>query len=164
METKTAATRMQGLLSLFDLQTTFFERALDGISEEHMYSRLNTKANHMAWLAGSLVAQRYLMASEIRPDLKQTKAELFQDFKGIQDEAKYPTITEYLEDWKKVSPFARLAIQDMDDQKLDSELDMGGMKMSWNDLMSFTIYREASMIGQLTLWRRLLNYPAFRYD
>ena len=51
-----------------------------------------------------------------------------------------------------------------DDKKLDSELDMGGMKMPWYDMISFTIYREANMLGQLALWRRLLNYPALKYD
>ena len=42
--------------------------------------------------------------------------------------------------------------------------DMGGMKMTYYELISFTIYREASIIGQLALWRRLLGYPALKYD
>jgi hypothetical protein len=41
---------------------------------------------------------------------------------------------------------------------------MGGMKMSWYDMITFTMYREASMIGQLALWRRLLGHPALKYD
>ena len=43
-------------------------------------------------------------------------------------------------------------------------MDMGGMKMTYHELISFTIYREANMIGQLALWRRLLGYPALKYD
>jgi len=42
--------------------------------------------------------------------------------------------------------------------------DMGFMKMSYYDMISFTIYREASIIGQIALWRRLLDYPALKYD
>ncbi len=164
MGTKTASSRTEGLLALYDLQTGLLAKALDGISEEDMYNRLNTKANHMAWLAGALVAQRYQMASEIRPNLQQTKAELFSDFKGIQDDAKYPTIAEYLKDWDTITPFAREALIKLDDQKLDSDFDMGEMKMPWFDLISFTIYREGSMIGQLALWRRLLDYPGLKYD
>src|SRR5687767_1286595 len=64
METKTASTRTLGLLSLFDYHTGFFARVLEGISEENMHNRLNTQANHPAWLAGALVNQRFLMASE----------------------------------------------------------------------------------------------------
>jgi len=164
MNTKTASSRMEGLLALFDMQTTFFERALEGVSEEDMYNRLGTKANHMAWLAGSLVAQRYMMISETHPDMQQTGADLFKNNKGIDENAKYPAVAAYLQDWKKVSPHAREAMLAVDDQKLDSEIDMGGMKMTWYELISFTIYREASIIGQLALWRRLLNYPALRYD
>lgn len=164
METKTASTRIQGLLTLFDMHTTFFARAIDGISEEDMYSRLNTKANHMAWITGALVQQRFSMTTETNPGLKQTGEELFKDNKGIQDDAKYPSTTEYLTDWKEISPIAREALVTIDDDKLASEIDMGFMKMSYYELISFTMYREASMIGQLALWRRLLGYPALKYD
>jgi len=164
METKTASSRMEGLLTLFDMQTTFFARAIEGISEEDMHSRLNTKANHMAWLTGSLVAQRYYIIKESHPELKQTGADLFEDNKGIQDGARYPSNAEYLKDWEKVSPIAREVLVTATDEKLDSVIDMGFMKMSYYELTSFTIYREASIIGQLALWRRLLDYPALRYD
>ncbi|QEC52999.1 hypothetical protein EDD80_105221 [Anseongella ginsenosidimutans] len=164
METKTASTRTEGLLVLFDMHTTFFPRAIEGISEEDAYNRLNTKANHVAWLAGSAVQQRYLMVSETQPGLRQTGEELFKDNKGIQEGAKYPTIADYVKDWEKVSPAAREALISIDDEKLDSEIDMGFMKMSHYDLLSFTIYREANIIGQLALWRRLLDYPALKYD
>lgn len=164
METKTASSRIEGLLTLFDMQTTFFERAIDGISEEDAYKRLNTKANHIAWLTGSLVQQRFLMTTETNPGLKQTGDELFKDNKGIQDDAKYPSLAEYLKDWRMISPIAREALVMIDDKKLDSEMDMGFMKMTYYELISFTIYREASIIGQLALWRRLLDYPALKYD
>jgi hypothetical protein len=164
IENKTASRRTEGLLSLFDLHTTFLSRAVDGISEKDAYNRLDTKANHMAWLAGALVHQRFQMASETSPGLKETGEELFKENKGIQDNAKYPSFADYLKDWDKVSPHAREALVIIDDEKLDSEIDMGGMKMTYYELISFTIYREASMIGMLALWRRLLGYPALKYD
>ncbi|WEK18120.1 MAG: DinB family protein [Candidatus Pedobacter colombiensis] len=164
METKTASTRIEGLLTLFDMQTAFFKRAIDEVTDKDMHNRLNTKANHMAWLTGSLVQQRYMMTSETHPGLKQTGEELFKDHKGIQDDATYPTNSEYIKDWEKITPIAREALVNIPDAKLDSEIDMGGMKMSYYELISFTIYREASIIGQLALWRRLLGYPALKYD
>lgn len=164
METKTVSTRTQGFLTLFDMQTTFFARAVEGISEEDSHNRLNTPANHIAWLTGSLIQQRYLMTSETNPGLKQTGDELFKDHKGIQGGVKYPTIAEYLQDWEKISPIARQALIAISDEKLDSEIDMGFMKMTYYEMISFTIYREASIIGQLALWRRLLGYPALKYD
>jgi hypothetical protein len=163
-ETKTTSTRMEGLLTLFDMQTTFFKRALDGMSVEDMHNRLNTKANHMAWLAGALVQQRYWMTTETHPGLKQTGEELFKDFKGIQDGVTYPSNADYLKDWDTFSPIAREAIVTITNEKLDSEFEMGGMKMTYYDMTSFTIYREANMIGQLALWRRLLGHEALKYE
>ena len=164
MKTQTASNRTSALLTLFDYQTTFFPRALDGMSEEDMHNRLNTQANHPAWLAGSLVAQRFMMASETGTGLRQHGEELFKNNKGIQDGAQYPTSAEYRSDWEKITPQAREALVTIDDKKLDSEIDMGGMKMTYYEMICFSIYREASIIGQLALWRRLLGYPALKYD
>lgn len=164
MDKKTASTRTEGLLALFDWQTTFFTRAIEGIKDEDAYKRLDTKANHIAWLTGSLVHQRFDMIKEIHPELKQTGGDLFDGNKGIQDDAVYPTLAGYLKDWERVSPIAREVLVSADDTKLDSEIDMGFMKMSYFDLITFTIYREASIIGQIALWRRLLDYPAMKYD
>lgn len=164
METQTASNRTKALLTLFDYQTSFFSKGLDGISEQNMHNRLNTEANHPAWLAGSLVQQRFMMASEISPDLKQTGEELFKNNKGIQEGVEYPTVKEYIKDWQLISPKARQALVAIDDKKLDSQIDMGGMKMTYYEMICFTIYREASIIGQIALWRRLLGYPALKYD
>lgn len=161
---QTTSTRTQALLTLFDYQTGFFSKALDGISEDDMHNRLNTQANHPAWLAGSLVHQRFQMASEMKHDLKQTRADLYEGFKGIQEGERYPTIQEYINDWNKITPIAREALVKIDDQKLDSTIDMGGFKMTYYEMICFTIYREASIIGQIALWRRLLGYPAMKYD
>lgn len=164
METKTASNRTIGLLTLFDYQTDFFAKALVGMSEEDMHNRLNTQANHPAWLAGSLVNQRFMMAQDTGIDFKQTGEELFKNNQGIQAGVKYPTKEEYISDWDRITPKARQALLTIDDKKLDSEIDMGGMKMTYYELICFTIYREASIIGQLALWRRLLGYPALKYD
>lgn len=164
MEMQTASTRTQALLTLFDYQTGFFARALDGISEEDMHNRLHTQANHPAWLAGSLVQQRFMMTSETGTGLRQTGEELFKNNKGIQNGVQYPAIAEYIGDWERITPEAREALVTIDDRKLDSEMDMGGMKMTYYEMICFSIYREASIIGQLALWRRLLGYPALKYD
>lgn len=164
MKTQTTSNRTIALLTLFDYQTGFFARALEGLSDEDMHNRMNTQANHPAWLAGSLVQQRFRMASEMGSSLRQTGEDLFQNNKGIQAGVQYPTVTEYIKDWERVSPEARRALVTIDDKKLDSEIDMGGMKMTYYEMICFSIYREASIIGQLALWRRLLGYPALKYD
>ena len=52
METKTVSTRIEPLLFLYDTHTDLFPNVIDGISDKDAHNRLNTKANHVAWLAG----------------------------------------------------------------------------------------------------------------
>ena len=77
METKTVKSKMQSLLVLYDMQTTFFKNVIDWISDEDAHNRLNTKANHIAWLAGTLVEQRFNIARDFGKDVRQFGGELF---------------------------------------------------------------------------------------
>lgn len=164
METKTVSNRMFSLVVLYDMHTTFFSKVLDGISDKDTHNRLNTKANHIAWLTGSLVEQRYEIAKGLGIDKTQQAHELFKDNKGIQDNITYPVLAQYKKDWDTISPPLRDAFLNIADEKLNSEIDMGGIKMTNYDLISFIIYREANCIGQIALWRRLLGYDAMKYD
>jgi len=168
MKEKPVSSRMYSLLVLFDMHTDFFKKAIDGISKEDSQNRLNTKANHMAWLTGSFVQDRVEMANLIGGgDLKQAADELFKNHQGIKDGADYPALADFKADFDKATPALRDAYMKVTDEKLDSIFEMPGMpemKMPYFDLIAFTIYREANMIGQLILWRRLLGYEGIRYD
>ncbi|TDE14615.1 DinB family protein [Dyadobacter psychrotolerans] len=156
--------RTDGFLVLYDMQTTFFSSVIDGISENDTTNRLNTGANHIAWLTGSLVAQRYGLAKEFGVNKVQNGADFFAGNKGIQDNATYPTLDVYRRDWEIISPLLREAILNASAPQLDREIEMSpDFKMTAYDLLSFSVYREANIIGQIALWRRLLGYPAMKY-
>lgn len=67
-------------------------------------NRLNTKANHIAWLTGSLVQQRHEIATSLGADRKQAAHELFDNNKGIQDNITYPSLAEFKKDWESITP------------------------------------------------------------
>ncbi len=163
METKTVSNRMYSLVVLYDMHTTFFSSALEGITDKDAHNRLNTKANHIAWLTGSIAQQRYEVAKYLGIDSTQATNELFKDNKGIQDNITYPPLDEFKKDWENITPVLRDALVNVNDEKLDSKLDMQGYVMSIFDLIAFVIYREANIIGQIALWRRLLGYEALKY-
>ena len=164
MKIQTASSRMQSLIVLYDMQTIFFTNSIDGIFDKDAHNRLNTKANHVAWLTGTLVQQRYFIAKEFGCELKPLGDELFKNNQGIKDDTIYPALDQYKKDWDIISPVARNAIAGFTDEKLDSEIEIGGMKMNFYELIIFTIYREANCIGQIALWRRLLGYDAMKYE
>lgn len=156
--------RMYGLVALYDMHTFFYDKALDGISDEAAQSRLDTKANHIAWLAGSILQERFELAAIFGTQMEQTWHELFRNHQGIQDGKKYPPLADFKSDWKRISPILRDLIVNLTSEKLDSIFDMEGMKFPHFELLSFDIYREANIIGQIALWRRLLGYPGIKYD
>lgn len=164
MEIVTASTRMYSLIVLYDMHTTFFASVLDGISDKDAHNRLNTKANHMVWLTGSMVQDRYEIAKAAGIDKKQAAQELFKDNKGIQDNVTYPPLSQFKKDWETITPVLREALMKIRDEKLDESFEMmPNLKMTYFDLITFIIYREANIIGQLALWRRLLGYEAMKY-
>ncbi|MEO6488692.1 MAG: DinB family protein [Ferruginibacter sp.] len=155
--------RIYSLIVLYDLHTGFFSRAIDGISEDDAHNRMNTKANHTAWLTGSLVEQRFEIAKGVGIDKTQAAHEHFKDNKGIQDNTRYPLLQDFKTDWETISPLLRTALIGANEEKLNKEIDMGGHKMTFFELLSFLVYREANIIGQIALWRRLLGYDAMKY-
>ena len=164
MVQKTNSNRIFSLVVLCDMHTTFFFSALDGISDNDAHNRLNTKANHIAWLTGSLVQQRHEIATSLGADRKQAAHELFKDNKGIQDNVTYPSLAEFKKDWENITPVLKEALVNVSDEKLDELFEMmPEMRMTYFDLITFIIYREANIIGQIALWRRLLGYEAMKY-
>ncbi|MDB5224002.1 MAG: hypothetical protein JWN83_2669 [Chitinophagaceae bacterium] len=168
METKTISNRMLSLVVLYDMHTKYLLNALDGISDQDAHNRLNTKANHVAWLTGSFVQERFegvkKFGSESQRDLKQEADELFKDHKGIQDNINYPPLANFKKDLDKISPLLREALVNVNDEKLDEQFEMmPGMKMTYYELITFMTYREASIIGQIALLRRLLGYEGMKY-
>lgn len=160
---ETVSTRMQGILPMFDLHTTFFPKVLDGISDEDAHKRLDTPANHIAWLTGSLVQQRFDLAGLLKVEATSSANDLFKDFQGIKNGQQYPSLEIFKKDWQRISPLLRTALVNVTDEQLDHIWEFPGMKMPLWDLLTFNIYREANCIGQIALWRRLLNYEPMKY-
>jgi hypothetical protein len=163
MKTKPISNRMYGIMVLYEMQTDFLLRALADIDEKDAQKRLATKANHIAWITGSVVDGRYFLAKSLGIELKSATGELFADHKGIIDDAVYPALAEFKADWGQISPLLQDALTQATDEKLDEKLEMPGMEMTLYEMISFNTYREANCIGQIALWRRLLNYPGMNY-
>lgn len=157
--------RAFALIALYDWQGDFFKSVLDGISDKDTQNRLDTKANHIAWLAGSIVQQRYELAQYLLKDssLKQQADNLFKDNQGIKEDAQYPPLTQYIKDWETITTKLREAFATTDRERFNEKLDLGGMQMTFMDWFTFSIYREANQIGQIALWRRLLGYEPMKY-
>ncbi len=167
METKTSEKySMYTLLNLYDWHTKLFKNATIGISDKDAENRLNTKANHVAWLVGSLVNGRYALGKLLGMQLQQTSPELFKDNKGIQDNVAYPSLDEFNKDWDSISPVLREALVNVTNEQLSGPdpFNMPGGPFTFFDTIIACTDRESYCIGQVGLWRRLLGYEAMKYE
>lgn len=163
MKTNPISSRLYGILILFEMHTDFLIRALNGINEEDAQKRLDTKANHIAWITGSMVYGRYYLAKSFGIELNFVTDELFKDNRGIIDDANYPTFDELRKDWNKISPMLHEALINATEEKLDEAYKVPGMEITLFEMISFSTYRDANCIGQIALWRRLLGYSGMNY-
>jgi len=166
MKTKSKKVTMETFIEIFDYHTKMFINALDGISDKDAQNRLGTKANHIAWIAGSLVYQRQYIANAAGIDVKQTSEKLFENNKGIQDNVTYPSLEELKDDWNKISPLLKDALTNMSEEELngpDPYKMPGGNYTFFDTAVVFSIDRESYCIGQIGLYRRLLGYEAMKY-
>ena len=165
METKNRKS-INTLISIYDWHTKLFKNVIDSITDTDAQNRLHTKANHIAWIAGSIVNGRYEMAKFFGIDLQQTSHELFKDNIGIQENVSYPSLDEYRKDWEKINQVLKEALENAKDDKLNSPdpFNMPGGPYTFFDTLVACIDRESYCIGQIGLWRRLLGYEAMKYE
>lgn len=143
-----------------------YKNVLVDISDTDAQNRLGTKANHIAWIAGSLVQGRFALANMLHIDLKQTSDKLFENFKGIQDGATYPSLEEYKKDWDKITPVLKDKILHLTEEELNGKdpFEMPGGEYTLFDSITFCTDRESYCIGQIALFRRLLGYDSMKYE
>jgi hypothetical protein len=165
MKTTSKKVTMETFVEVYDYHTKMFINALDGLSDKDAQNRLGTKANHIAWIAGSLVYQRQFVANAVGIDVKQTSEKLFENNQGIHDNITYPPLEEYREDWEKISPLLKDALAYISEEELNGPdpYKMPGGNFTLFDIIIFSIDRESYCIGQIGLFRRLLGYEAMKY-
>ena len=166
METTDKKTSMYTLINLYDWHTKLFKNVTVDFTEEDAQNRLNTKANHVAWIAGSIMNGRYELGNFFGLNLKQTSYELFKDYKGIQDNVAYPSLDEFRNDWETISPVLKDALVNAKEEQLNGPdpFKMPGGSFTFFDTIIACIDRESYCIGQIGLYRRLLGYAAMKYE
>jgi hypothetical protein len=157
---------LQTYMETFEFHTRLFNNATEGISDADARNRLNTNANHVVWLTGSLVSERYELAHAVGFDLKHTAHKLFANHKGIQPDAVYPAMEDLIQDWATISPLLRDAYGNLSEQQLAAPdpFGMPGGNYTFFETIIFCMDRESYCLGQIGLWRRLLGYPAAKYE
>jgi uncharacterized damage-inducible protein DinB len=165
MEANTKKTALQFFISMFDFHTGQYHNALENIPAEETHNRLNSKANHIAYIAGRMIYERHELAKGININIDLATTKEFQDFKGIQDEVAYPSLEAYKKDWDTISTALKEGLQQLTEEQLNGPdpFNMPGGNYTLFDSIVFSIDHESYFLGQLGLYRRLLGIAAMKF-
>lgn len=165
MEADSKKTALQFFISVFDYHTGQYYNALENIPAEETHNRLNSKANHIAYIAGRMIYERYELAKGININIDVTTTKEFHGFKGIQDDVTYPSLEEYKKNWNAISTALKEGLQQLTEEQLNGPdpFNMPEGNYTLFDSIVFTIDHESYFLGQLGLYRRLLGIAAMKF-
>ena len=153
------------LLNQFNLQTRLFNNVTVAIKDDVAAKPMNQNTNHIAWLTGHIVSTRFMLAGAL--GLKETEPfpKLFQDGKGIDKTAKYPSMDSLTKDWKNLSAKIVSALNSLSEKALDTKMPSTvPTGETLGDLISFLVHHEAYTLGQLGIYRRYYGLDAMKYN
>lgn len=160
-----AIRRHSPLLWQYRLHTHLFDNVIEDILPEDATRRITPDTNHIAWLTGSLVSCRFDMANALGIPQKAAFVDVYGNHRPIDDALEYPSLLSLQDDWHYISPMlldTLSAIPSVELANRPSPFE----EMHENTLaeaFSFIIDREAYVIGQIGILRRILGYSAMKY-
>ncbi|MBK8956802.1 MAG: DinB family protein [Saprospiraceae bacterium] len=166
METTIKNEAVHALSEQTILHTRLFKNVLLDINESDHTRKIADNTNHIAWLAGSMVSARFMMADLLGKKIEEPFPDLFKNNKAIQNNVNYPTLQEQLTYWNKISEILEELIVSANREELTeiSETNFPVNDKSKFGAIIFHIDRESYVLGQLGLLRKGFGYPAMKYN
>ena len=153
------------LINQFNLQTRLFNNVLAGISDADSMKQMNANTNHVAWLTGHTVSTRFMIANALGLKVKEPFPSLFENGKGMDKGAKYPSMKELTKDWNSVSEKIATALNTLTEDALQNKVPHPvPTGDTLGDFISFINHHEAYTIGQLGIARRYHGLEAMSYN
>ncbi len=135
-------------------------KALEGLSDDHFFSRPNETTNPIQFLLGHLTHYRYQVCQLLGDDLVYPFADLYAMGKQVQDNSTYPSADEIKAEWEKVSKSLQSLLEKADDSSLAKETPKKNPIGEQNAMgtLQFLMFHEAYHLGQISIVRRYFGY------
>jgi hypothetical protein len=153
------------LINQFNLHTRLLNNVTVAIKDGDAAKPMNENTNHIAWLTGHTVSTRFMLAGAL--GLKETEPfpELFQNGKGIDKTANYPSMDELTKGWNSLSTKIASALNSLSEEALNTKMPRPvPTGDSLGDFISFLMHHEAYTLGQLGIYRRYYGVDAMKYN
>lgn len=156
----------------FGLLTDWFTFVLDNISDEDGKKTIADHTNSLEWIAGHLIVGRY--RNLVRLGMPAEPYQHLDKYANIalpppnaiafSRDIQYPSLTESRKQWLDYSSILLNTLENPDPAVLANELPFtaltGGNTVE--DVLAFGIMHESYHIGQMSIIRKALGYPAMQ--
>lgn len=152
------------LIDQFNLQTRLFQNVTAGVTDAISTTQMSPNTNHIAWLTGHTVSTRYMLGNALGLGLSEPFPALFENGKGMDKAAQYPSMSALIADWAGVSEKVGAALAALPEEALATVLPQGlptGNTLA--NFVSFIMHHEAYTIGQIGISRRFHGLEAMKY-
>ncbi len=165
---KAKSTQLNIIIPAYRMHTQSFFNVLEGVSEDDALKRIDNKTNHLVWMAGNFVNVRYGIAHVLDVNENDPYQDLFFMGKALNPDTQYPTLKQLEDNFHSISSKVYQALLEVDDEKLaemfEINMQIPFIKEDKLNFIGMCVGREDYLCGQMALMRRILNYPAMKYD
>ena len=156
---------MKHLINQCNLQTRLFNNVTVDVADANSHKQMSINTNHIAWLTGHAVSTRFMLAGALGLKVQEPFPALYENGKGMDKTAKYPSMKELTKDWSSISEKLAKALGSLTEAvvatKMPRPVPTGD---TLGDFVSFIMHHEAYTLGQLGIYRRFHGMEAMKYN
>lgn len=156
---------MHPISLILNMNDRLFINALAGVTEAQGKERISTHNNPLCWLAAHTVSSRYLMLLFLGKPAQDPYQEMFANFRGYEDNIKYPTLAESIAEWNKVTALLKEALATATDEQLAANAPFPNPIGDFTNAgtMAFVAQHESYDIGQMAFLKKYFTKEAMKY-
>jgi len=148
------------LTKMFERNTGFFEKTIEGIPDEKWFAQPGDDSNHLLWIAGHVVVHRAVVPKILGVEWSAPWEKLFSRGGKRIAADQYPSVSEIKSAWKEVSQKLTAALANARSDVLEkpSAKGMPSLDGSVGGTVGFLCLHEVYHAGQMGYLRKWLGF------
>ena len=155
---------LRPLSEIFALNTGLLHKCVKDLTEADALRRVDERANNVVFIALHMADARFHLAGWLGLEMENPFGR-FAEVRHIDEVEEFPTLAEVLEAWDRVSEAFLAHLPTLEAETLQSpapfDLPMGEGRL--RDTLAFMAQHESYHIGQLSILRKQLGFPAMEW-
>jgi hypothetical protein len=147
-------------VAIYQVNSRLFEKALDGLSPEHLVKCVSDASNPILWIGGHLANTRFGLCAMLGRKLHRPWGDLFNRSAARPSAEGYPDLSVILGAWTEVSAALMTRFEELTAAELQapSPQPFPIPDKSMRGAIAFLAYHEGYHLGQIAYVRRWLGF------